>query len=137
MDEIDRKIIEILMKDASTPLSKIADSIGVPRPTVYLRFNKMLEDGTVKGFNLVLGSASKGKMKSAILKVKNYLLSDMGPRVMRKLGEKLSKRSEVRFASKISLDSILVIWQGDTFDPHGFEEVVGVDILETEVYKGI
>lgn len=137
MDEIDRKIIELLMQDAGTPLSKIADSIGVPRPTVYLRFNKMLQDGTIKGFNLVLGANNNGKLKSAILKVRNHLVSDNGPGVMRKLGEKLSKRSDVRFASKISPDSVLVIWQGDGFDPKAYEEVAEVQALETEVYKGV
>jgi DNA-binding Lrp family transcriptional regulator len=136
MDEIDKKIIEMLLKDAGTPLTKIADTMGIPRPTVYLRFNKMLEEGTIKGFNLVLGTAS-GELKSGIFRVKNYLLSEMGSRIMKKFGEKLSKRSEVRFAAKISPEAIYVVWQGDTFDPAEFEEVVSVESVPPDIYKGI
>lgn len=137
MDEIDKKIIEMLMKDAGIPLTKIADMIGIPRPTVYLRFNKMMEEGTIRGFNLVLGPPLKGNLRSGLLRIKNYLLSDMGPRVMKKLGEKLSRRSEVRFAARISHDSIYVIWQGDTFDPSEFEEVVSVEAITPEIFKGV
>ncbi|MFN7990667.1 MAG: AsnC family transcriptional regulator [Candidatus Micrarchaeia archaeon] len=137
MDEIDRKIIEILKEDASTPLSKIADMIGIPRPTVYLRFNKMKEEGIIKGFNIVLGRSSAGARKAAIVKIKDYLLSDMGPRALRNLGEKLSRRSEVLLAVKISRNAIFIVWEGDSFDPNHYEEVVGVENVHPEVFKGV
>lgn len=135
MDDIDKSIIEILKKDAETPLSKIADMIGVPRPTVYLRFNKMKEDGVIKGFNLILGKETRGPLKAAIVRVNDYLLSEMGPRAVRKVGERLSKRSEVVFAARISRNSIFVLWEGDTFTPMEYEEVVNVEEVEPEVYK--
>jgi DNA-binding Lrp family transcriptional regulator len=137
MDEIDKKIIQMLKVDASTPLSKIADTIGIPRPTVYLRFNKMKEDGTIKGFNIVLGKEPGGPRRAAILKVKDYLLSDMGPRAVRNLGEKLSRRSDVVFAAKISRNAIFVVWEGDSLDPRQYREVTDVEELPQEIYKGL
>ncbi|HSB47046.1 MAG TPA: AsnC family transcriptional regulator [Candidatus Bilamarchaeum sp.] len=137
MDEIDRKIIELLKEDASTPLSKIADEIGVPRPTVYLRFNKMKEDGIIKGFNIVLSRESSGKRKAAVLRIKDYLLSDMGPRALRNVGERLSRRTEVVFAAKVSRNEILAIWEGDSFDPEQYDEVVEVLYVDPEIYKGV
>jgi DNA-binding Lrp family transcriptional regulator len=135
MDEIDKKIINILKEDASTPLSKIAGMIGIPKPTVYLRFNKMKEDGVIRGFNIVLGKEFNGQRKAAILHIKDYLLSDMGPRAMKNVGERLSKRSEVIFAAKVSRNSIFIIWEGDSFDPRTYDEVIEIELLQPEIYK--
>jgi DNA-binding Lrp family transcriptional regulator len=135
MDEIDRKIIELLKKDAGMPLSRIADLIGIPRPTAYLRFNKMKEAGVIKGFSIILEKEGRGQAKAAIVKVKDYLISEMGPRAAKKLGEKLAKRAEVIFAARVSRTSILVIWEG-MFNPREYEEVVEVDELMPEIYKG-
>lgn len=135
MDEIDNKIIELLKKDASTPLSKIADRIGIPRPTAYLRFNKMKEAGIIRGFTIILGRKSDGPLKAAFLTLKDYLLSDMGDRTMKSLGEKLALRPEVIFAVKISKNKMLIMWEGSSFHPVEFKEVVAVEEIETEVYK--
>ncbi len=136
MDQIDKKIIEILKADASTPLSKVADMIGIPRPTAYLRFNKLKEKGVIRGFNLVLGSEEeRGPMKAALLTVKDYLLSDMSNRVVKSLGEKLSKRSEVVLAARISKNTILVVWAGETFRPADYRDVIAVEEIPQEIYK--
>lgn len=135
MDEIDQRIIDILKEDGSTPLSKIAEMIGIPKPTVYLRFNKMKEHGIIKGFNLVLGSESNGPVKAAFLTIRDYLLSDMGHRTMESLGEKLSSRSEVVFAAKISKNKILVLWSGGSFHPMEYKEVIGVEEIISEIFK--
>lgn len=135
MDALDRKIIEILKKDASTPLSQIADMLEVPRPTVYLRFNKMKENGVIKGFNLVLGRESEGAVRAAFLTIRDYLLSDMSKRTMDTIGEKLEKRQEVIFAAKISKNTMLVLWEGDSFHPMEYREVVGVEEIASEIYK--
>ncbi|MEW6748341.1 MAG: AsnC family transcriptional regulator [Candidatus Micrarchaeota archaeon] len=135
MDEIDRQIIEILKKDASTPLSTVADMIGIPKPTAYLRFNKMKKEGVIKGFNLVLGKERTGELKTAFLSVKDYLLSGMGERAMEELGKRLSSREEVIFAAKVSRNKVLVIWEGNSFHPLEFKEVVGVEEVEGGIFK--
>ena len=133
--EIDRRIIEILKRDGSTPLSKIADMIGIPRPTAYLRFNKMKEKGIIKGFNLVLGTQEEGELKAALVTVKDYLLSEMGNRTMEAVGEKLAKRHEVIFAARTAKNTILVVWKGNSFHPSEYREVIGVKEIEAEVFK--
>ncbi len=136
MDQIDKRIIEILKEDASTPLSKVADMIGIPRPTAYLRFNKMKEKGVIKGFNLILGNGEgKAPVKAAILTVKDYLLSDMSSRVVKSLGERLAKRSEVLLAARISKNTILVVWSGESFRPSELRDVIAVEELPGEIYK--
>lgn len=135
MDDLDKRIIEILQKDASTPLSQVADMIGVPRPTVYLRFNRMKQEGVIKGFNVILGRKSRGPVKAAYLKVKDYLLSELGPRLVTNLGKKISERNEVLLAVKISRNTILVVWEGTTFDPREYREVVGIEEVDAEIFK--
>ncbi len=137
MDDLDKRIIEILQKDASTPLSKVADTIGVPRPTVYLRFNRMKEEGVIRGFNVVLGSSKRGPMKAANLKVKDYLLSELGPRLVSNLGKKISERSEILVAVRVSRNTILVVWEGTSFDPREYSEVVGIEAVDAEIFKPI
>ena len=136
MDDIDREIIRLLKEDGETPLTKIADIINVPRPTVYLRFNKMKEEGIIKGFNIVLG-IEQGKRSAAVLKIKDYMLSAMGPRAMRNAGEKLSKRSDVLLAIKISRNQIYVVWEGGAFEPSKMQEVMEVEMMAPEVFKGL
>ncbi len=135
MDDIDRKILEVLKEDASTPLSRIADMIGIPKPTVYLRFNKMKEEGIIKGFNIVLGGKLAGPRKAAILHIRNYLLSEMGPRALKNVGDMLSRRSEVIFAARIARNKIYVLWEGSSFDPMKCDEVVDAEYVEPEVFK--
>ncbi len=136
MDQIDKKIIEILKADASIPLSKVADMIGIPRPTAYLRFNKLKEKGIVKGFNLVLGNdGERGQMRAALITVRDYLLSDMSNRTVKALGEKLSKRSEVVAAVRVSKNTLLVIWSGETFKPSEYKDVVAVEEISGEIFK--
>lgn len=136
MDQIDKKIIEILKADASVPLSKVADMIGIPRPTAYLRFNKLKEKGVIKGFNLVLGNdGERGQMRAALITVRDYLLSDMSDRTVKSLGEKLSRRSEVIAAIRVSKSTILVIWSGETFKPSEYKDVVAVEEISGEIFK--
>ena len=41
MDEIDTKILELLKKDARTPLSHISEEIGLSSPSIKDRITKM------------------------------------------------------------------------------------------------
>jgi DNA-binding Lrp family transcriptional regulator len=135
MDEIDKKILDILQKDANTPLSKIADMIGIPKPTAYLRFNKMKEDGTIKGFKLITSRKDNVLVKVAIAKVRNYLLSDMNSRIMENIKNKLMKRNEVLFAVKISANTVLISWEGDAFRPTDLDEIASYEDIENDVFK--
>lgn len=135
MDELDQGILKILRKDASTPLTKIGEMLGVPSPTVYLRVRKMRERGVIKQFTVILGNEEFRPVKYAFIKVKNYLLSDMSRRVMDEMGERLSEHPDVKFASKVSEDEIFVIWEGGEFDPSSFSDVVEVRSISERPFK--
>jgi len=67
LDEVDRKILSILMKNAKTPYTDIAKEIHVSGGTVHVRMNKMEEMGLVKGANLSVDYEKLGYDISAFL----------------------------------------------------------------------
>jgi len=54
LDEIDSKILRILLEDARAPISKIAEELGLSRPTVRKRLRRLIESGIIKGFSVVI-----------------------------------------------------------------------------------
>ncbi len=52
IDNVDRKILAILMKDAKTPYTDIAKQIHVSGGTIHVRMKKLEQMGIVNGSNL-------------------------------------------------------------------------------------
>ena len=50
MDHIDRKIIDILQKDARAPLKQIADQVFLSSPAVSARIARLEKDCCVTGY---------------------------------------------------------------------------------------
>ena len=49
LDNIDRKIIQILQKNARTPLKEIAAQVFLSSPSVSARIERMKEEGVITG----------------------------------------------------------------------------------------
>lgn len=60
IDDLDRKILSILMNDAKTPYTDIAKQLFVSGGTVHFRMRKLEEMGIVKGSNLTVDYAMMG-----------------------------------------------------------------------------
>ncbi|MDG1543054.1 MAG: Lrp/AsnC family transcriptional regulator [Candidatus Thalassarchaeaceae archaeon] len=54
LDEIDRKIIRVLEKDARTSLRKISELVNVSLGTVSNRVKKMERNGVIMGYSVIL-----------------------------------------------------------------------------------
>ena len=54
LDELDKKILSILMEDAKIPYTDIAKKLFVSGGTIHVRMKKLEEMGIVKGSNLVI-----------------------------------------------------------------------------------
>ena len=67
LDDIDIKILSILMKDAKTPYTDIAKQLFVSSGTVHVRMKKMEEMGIIKSFNLQLNYHKLGYDITAFL----------------------------------------------------------------------
>ncbi len=67
IDDVDRQILAILMKDSNTAYSEIAKRIFVSGGTVHVRMNKLIDMGIVTGANLKVDYAKLGYDVSAFL----------------------------------------------------------------------
>ncbi len=67
IDNIDLKILSLLMKDAKMPYTTIGEKIFVSGGTVHVRMNKMEEMGIVRGSQLIIDPVKLGWDISAFL----------------------------------------------------------------------
>ena len=69
IDNVDREIISILMKDARTPYTEIAKKLIVSPGTIHVRMRKLEETGVVQGSVLRVDPVKLGYDMSAYLGV--------------------------------------------------------------------
>ena len=60
IDNVDRKIISLLMKDAMMPYTEIGHRVLMSSGTVHVRMNNLQKEGIVKGTSLVLNYSKLG-----------------------------------------------------------------------------
>ncbi|RDD53526.1 MAG: Lrp/AsnC family transcriptional regulator [Candidatus Korarchaeota archaeon NZ13-K] len=58
MDELDRKILSILVKNARTPFTDIANQLGVSEATVRKRVDRLIKMGVIRRFTVELGDTA-------------------------------------------------------------------------------
>ncbi|WP_255149041.1 Lrp/AsnC family transcriptional regulator [Halorarius halobius] len=63
MDDLDRRILNILRRDARTPYTEIADEVGTSEGTVRNRVERMLEEGAIERFTV---ATRTGNVKAMI-----------------------------------------------------------------------
>ena len=83
MDDTDHRLLALLRKDARLPIASLAASVGVSRATVRNRIDRMMDDGVIQGFTVVLGGAAQPEAIRAIVMVE--VEGRVGERVVRAL----------------------------------------------------
>ena len=61
LDETDTKILEILQRDARTPYTEIASTLGVSDSTIHVRIKKLKEEGVIKAYTIDVNQELLGK----------------------------------------------------------------------------
>jgi len=121
LDELDRRIIEILTKDARTPYTDIAKQLGVSEATIRKRVNKLIKGGVIKRFTVEIGESG---MKAIVLvKVKQgYNIPDVA--------KTISKIRDVVKACEVTgeYDVVVEIASPDTISLNqSIEEIRGIE----------
>ena len=49
IDEIDRKILQIITQNARKPFKDVAEQVGISRAAVHQRVQKMFDNGVITG----------------------------------------------------------------------------------------
>lgn len=66
MDDIDRRLIALLRMDSRLPVASLAAALGVARGTVRARIDRLVADGTISGFTILLGRETEGAAVRAV-----------------------------------------------------------------------
>ena len=82
IDNLDKRILEIMKTDSRCPYVEIAEKLGVSEGTVRSRVHKMTEDGIIRGFTIKTSS----KNVKALVEVRIDVNTDT-EEIARKLSE--------------------------------------------------
>ncbi|MDG5758212.1 Lrp/AsnC family transcriptional regulator [Natronococcus sp. A-GB1] len=107
MDELDRRILDTLRRDARTPYTEIADEVGTSEGTVRNRVERMMDDGVIERFTI---STHTGNVK-AMIEVSVAVDVDT-----KGVSERMAEWEEVDFVWMVSgeQDIVLVVDAADT-----------------------
>jgi DNA-binding Lrp family transcriptional regulator len=82
MDEIDEKIIRILVRDARATFLQIGDEVGLSASAAKRRFDKLLAAGAIRGFTALVDPRAMGWRTEAYVEV--YCKGTVSPAELRR-----------------------------------------------------
>lgn len=85
LDDLDRRIVGLLLRDARTPAAQIAEQIGLSRPAVADRLDKLERQGVIRGTTAVVDPTTLGRAVTAFVAARGATLSSAGWRKFREL----------------------------------------------------
>jgi DNA-binding Lrp family transcriptional regulator len=113
MDDLDRRIIDHLVRDGRAGYARIAADVGLSAPAVKRRVDRLVADGVVKGFTAVVDPDLMGWAVEAYVEV--HCRGTITPEA---LGSAFAKVPEIHAAATVSgqADAILRIVARDVRD---------------------
>jgi DNA-binding Lrp family transcriptional regulator len=107
MDDLDRRILNILRRDARTPYTEIAERVGTSEGTVRNRVERMTEDGVIERFTV---ATRTGNIKAMVEITVAVDVNTTG------VSEQMAEWEEVDFVWQVSgeEDIVLVVDAADT-----------------------
>jgi Lrp/AsnC family leucine-responsive transcriptional regulator len=105
LDELDHRIVALLLKDGRTPAAQIAEQIGLSRPAVADRLDKLERQGVIRGTTAVIDPAALGRAVTAFVSARGATLSAAAAKKFREL----MKRDEVLEAHTVAGDDCYLI----------------------------
>ncbi len=70
LDEIDRRIVEILVEDARVSLKELAQRVGLSSPSASERLKRLEERGVIRAFTIEVDPAALGYTLQAIVRIR-------------------------------------------------------------------
>jgi len=70
LDDVDKKILRELQRNARVSFKAVAKDIGVSEATVFVRVKKLTEKGVLKGFKAIVEPKAVGKTLTAFILVR-------------------------------------------------------------------
>jgi len=67
LDDIDRKMIDILRRDGRRTAPQLATDIGIGRATAYNRLDRLIDEGVITGFSAHVDHGATGQTVAALV----------------------------------------------------------------------
>ena len=61
LDELDLRILTLLLRDGRAPASQLAEQVGLSRPAVADRIEKLERQGVIRGTTVVVDPVAVGR----------------------------------------------------------------------------
>jgi Lrp/AsnC family leucine-responsive transcriptional regulator len=87
LDALDLKIVDLLLRDGRTPAAQIAEQIGLSRPAVADRIEKLERQGVIRGTTVVVEPQALGKSITAFVSARGATLAPKQWRAFQELME--------------------------------------------------
>ncbi len=93
MDELDKRIIRILQRDARLPFTQIAKELNQPDTTIHFRTRRLLKTGVISRFSALVNPHALGLTSSALLKIQigGHILPEISASRTQSFAEELSQ----------------------------------------------
>lgn len=153
MDALDLKIIDVMVKDAQTPFTKIAETVGTTNETVRKRYERLKESGFIlnstisidlqklgySGFIIIfIKSLNTNRAKSAIRRISNIINISlivgehdiMVWAICKNFGELMGLVNKIELLDYVSSTEIMICKMPPSF-PHGtlLRRMVSINFL--------
>ncbi|MEM4587729.1 MAG: Lrp/AsnC family transcriptional regulator [Candidatus Jordarchaeales archaeon] len=89
LDQLDKKILEAMCKDARKPLRKVAEELGVSEPTLYSRVRSLQRKGIIRQFTVKLDMEMLGYVTNG------FVLINVDPAKEEKIVQFLAEIPEI------------------------------------------
>lgn len=131
MDEIDRKLLNLLQVDAKVPYTKLAKKLGISSSGVHKRVKKLVDTGAINRFVAVVDPQVTGKKLKAFIGISTL------PGTCREVIAQLSRRHEVLEIHEVAgeHDLFVKVVAEDTLELndvlHEMDKIPGVSTTRT------
>ncbi len=98
LDDVDRRVLEILREDARLSVSAVADAVHISRAHAYNRISRLRSEGVITKFSVVVDPVKTGLKSSA------YVTLKVQQQSWRALREKLQRIPEVHHIALVGGD---------------------------------
>lgn len=72
MDDLDRKIIQLMVQNARMPVKEIAQKINLTSPAVSSRIHRLEQDGVIGGYTVLLHRPDEPTRVQALISVQTH-----------------------------------------------------------------
>ena len=103
MDEIDKRILNILQEDSTTSYQKIASKLQVGSSTIHYRIQKLIKQGVITHFSAIVNPEKIGYNSLAVIGL------NVDPLKMYEIAEQLAQFNEVLSVASTTGDHDIIL----------------------------